>query len=72
MVVDAFAGVGPFAIPAGKKGCAVLASDLNPASASALAEAARINYVRSPSSMLLFNDNDAVHLKGRGYSANIE
>jgi tRNA (guanine37-N1)-methyltransferase len=45
VVVDAFAGVGPFAIPAGKKGCAVLASDLNPASASALAENARINHV---------------------------
>lgn len=47
VVVDAFAGVGPFAIPAGKKGCGVLASDLNPASASALRENARINKVRS-------------------------
>ncbi|GAA6060393.1 hypothetical protein JCM10212_004646 [Sporobolomyces blumeae] len=47
VVCDAFAGVGPFAIPAGKKGCAVLASDLNPASAEALAENAKINKVEA-------------------------
>ncbi|GAA5896893.1 tRNA (guanine) methyltransferase [Sporobolomyces salmoneus] len=47
VVCDAFAGVGPFAIPAGKKGCGVMASDLNPASAEALTENAKLNKVES-------------------------
>ncbi|GAA5955353.1 hypothetical protein JCM3765_003289 [Sporobolomyces pararoseus] len=47
VLCDAFAGVGPFAIPAGKKGCGVMASDLNPASAEALTENAKLNKVES-------------------------
>lgn len=49
LIVDAFAGVGPFALPAARKGCFVFASDLNPASAESLAVNVDINKVwRSP------------------------
>jgi tRNA (guanine37-N1)-methyltransferase len=37
LIADVFAGVGPFALPAAKKGCAVLANDLNPESYKYLA-----------------------------------
>ncbi|KAH6917030.1 hypothetical protein BKA70DRAFT_1251174 [Coprinopsis sp. MPI-PUGE-AT-0042] len=45
VVADVFAGVGPFAVPAGKKGCAVLANDLNPESAKFLSINAKNNRV---------------------------
>ena len=44
-VVDMFAGVGPFAIPAAKRGAEVVAVDLNPAAVDYLRENARRNDV---------------------------
>lgn len=39
------AGIGPFAVPAGKKGCFVWANDLNPASYASLEDAVKRNKV---------------------------
>lgn len=44
-VVDVFAGVGPFAIPAARRGCEVLANDLNPESFRWLQHNAKLNKV---------------------------
>ncbi|XP_078000991.1 tRNA (guanine(37)-N(1))-methyltransferase-like [Glandiceps talaboti] len=46
VVYDVFAGVGPFAIPAAKKGCKVLANDLNPESYKWLVKNAKVNKVQ--------------------------
>lgn len=43
---DVFAGVGPFALPATKKGCIVYANDLNPESYYWLNENIKLNKVR--------------------------
>ncbi|SMN19726.1 similar to Saccharomyces cerevisiae YHR070W TRM5 tRNA(m(1)G37)methyltransferase, methylates a tRNA base adjacent to the anticodon that has a role in prevention of frameshifting [Maudiozyma saulgeensis] len=45
VVCDVFAGVGPFAVPAGKKGSIVLANDLNPESFKYLQENILLNKV---------------------------
>jgi len=45
MVCDVMAGVGPFAVPAGKKGVFVWANDLNPECAKGLEEAIQLNKV---------------------------
>ena len=47
VMYDVFAGVGPFCIPAAKRGCRILANDLNPECSRWLAENARINGVDS-------------------------
>lgn len=45
MVCDVMAGVGPFAVPAGKKGVFVWANDLNPYTDGCLREAIKLNKV---------------------------
>lgn len=45
VIVDVFAGVGPFAVPAAKKGCGVYANDLNPQSVQSLEENTVLNDV---------------------------
>lgn len=52
LVVDVFAGVGPFAIPAARKGCLVFANDLNPSSTEYLAQNCKANNVSQGSSGL--------------------
>ena len=46
VIADVFAGVGPFALPAAKKGCGVLANDLNPESHKWLVRNIESNKVR--------------------------
>lgn len=45
IIVDMFAGIGPFAIPAAQQGCVVFANDLNPASVTYLKLNSEINKV---------------------------
>lgn len=47
VIADVFAGVGPFAVPAAKKGCAVFGNDLNPSSAKYMQSNAEDNKVCS-------------------------
>ncbi|XP_038049817.1 tRNA (guanine(37)-N1)-methyltransferase-like isoform X2 [Patiria miniata] len=49
IVYDMFAGVGPFAVPAAKKGCSVLASDLNPESFKWLERNVKLNKINTGS-----------------------
>ena len=48
VIYDMFAGVGPFAIPAAKRGCIVHANDLNPESHRWLQHNAKLNKVNGP------------------------
>ncbi|KAI0219253.1 tRNA(m(1)G37)methyltransferase [Massospora cicadina] len=58
LVCDVFAGVGPFALPAAKRGCRVYANDLNPASYHYLVQnlaANKINPPTGPPKVLPYN-----------------
>ena len=57
VVADVFAGVGPFAIPAAKKGCGVLANDLNPSSYKYLVQNISDNRVRRDAARDLLSSN---------------
>ena len=64
-VADVFAGVGPFAVPAAKKGVFVIANDLNPESYKWLSHNAHLNKVctvKGPLGSFL----NAFHRVGRG------
>ncbi|CAI5506495.1 unnamed protein product [Closterium sp. Naga37s-1] len=62
VVVDMFAGVGPFAVPAAKAGCAVLANDLNPASVEYLRRNVRVNGVEGR--VRAYNEDARVFVRG--------
>jgi tRNA (guanine37-N1)-methyltransferase len=53
-VCDVFCGVGPFAMPAAKKGCLVYANDLNPESVRWLKDNAKLNRVKE-ANLQVFN-----------------
>lgn len=54
VVVDLMAGIGPFAVPAGKKGVFVWANDKNPESYKYLADIIKRNKVDTVSLLLCF------------------
>lgn len=54
VVCDVMAGIGPFAVPAGKKKVFVWANDLNPDSVSSLEDAIKRNKVCANVSFLLY------------------
>ncbi|XP_053674332.1 tRNA (guanine(37)-N1)-methyltransferase [Anopheles nili] len=57
VLYDLYAGVGPFSVPAGRKGCTVLANDLNPDSYRALSNNCVLNKV---SKNVICHNKDAV------------
>lgn len=65
-VCDVMAGVGPFAIPAGKKRCFVWANDLNPESHASLKHAVDRNKVRN--SAQFRTPESQVSNKSQGFS----
>nr|POF12909.1 trna (guanine(37)-n1)-methyltransferase [Quercus suber] len=60
-VCDVMAGIGPFAVPAGKKGIFVYANDLNPESYACLVDAVKRNKV--PDYVKPFNDDGRTFIR---------
>jgi tRNA (guanine37-N1)-methyltransferase len=65
VIADVFSGVGPFAIPAARKGCAVLANDLNPASYRYLEKNVTDNGVCPRSSLFKFTADPTLQVVDR-------
>ncbi|KAI8321874.1 hypothetical protein GQ54DRAFT_297732 [Martensiomyces pterosporus] len=61
------AGVGPFAVPAGKKGCLVWANDLNPASFAAMEENIKLNKVQGRVRAFNMDGRDFIRRAFRDY-----
>ncbi|XP_058834475.1 tRNA (guanine(37)-N1)-methyltransferase [Topomyia yanbarensis] len=79
ILLDVYAGVGPFSIPAARKGCTVLANDLNPDSYEALVKNSvknkvdsrttcfnknGIDFIREEVRAVILNKNQDVHFNG--------
>ena len=66
VVVDAMAGIGPFAVPAAKRGCRVFANDLNPDSFKWLEENVKINRVADAVSPYMLDGREFMRLAAGG------
>lgn len=61
VLYDVFCGIGPFAIPAAKKGCYVLANDANPESCKYLQRNKQLNKIKER--LEIFNEDGAKFIK---------
>eukprot|EP01059_Diplonema_ambulator_P021149 TRINITY_DN3517_c0_g1_i2.p1 TRINITY_DN3517_c0_g1~~TRINITY_DN3517_c0_g1_i2.p1 ORF type:complete len:391 (+),score=128.88 TRINITY_DN3517_c0_g1_i2:43-1215(+) len=61
IVADVMAGVGPFVIPAAKKGLVCYGNDLNPESHKAMVENSKINHVTSKVTTSCLDGNAFIH-----------
>jgi tRNA (guanine37-N1)-methyltransferase len=62
VILDAMAGIGPFAVPAALKGCTVYANDLNPDSYRWLRENAAVNKVNDKLKAYMLDGREVVRL----------
>lgn len=65
VVADMFCGVGPFAIPAAKRGCKVYANDLNPDSYEALVQNCSRNHVEERVLPSNLDAREFIHMIGK-------